>query len=56
LTGQHKHFVIAHVNSKGTGVAAFEILAPNDREVQKAFETLYPERTISVIGIKGVGG
>lgn len=48
-----KTYLIAHVNPRGSGVAQAKITAQSESKAVFQFEKMYPERTISVIGIEG---
>jgi hypothetical protein len=50
-------YLIAHTNSRGTGVAQVPISAKNEGEAIESFETKYgDERKITTIGIEGHEG
>ncbi len=49
-------YLISHSTDKGTQVAQAQINARTEHKAVKKFADRYPQRAITAIGIKGVGG
>lgn len=47
-------FLVAHTNSGGLGVAQKTIEAKSEAKARELFRELFPERVITVVGVKGV--
>lgn len=49
-------FLVAHVNSRGSGVAQVAVEATSSEDAGRKVEKAMPQRTVSVVGRRGDPG